>query len=1007
MVDIEWNNFRNPPKSSRPMVRWWWTGLDVEKDELIKEFQELDEKGFLGAEIQVFMIGSPMNLERIDIERAKRSHRFMQPYYYEMIKILLDEAAKRDMILDLTISSSWPTGGVHIDKKDSMKTLMIGQRVLEGPLTYSDKIPEMVIPAKQGLAAIVDYRNERKLVALIAAKPTGKPGKIKFRNIKTSYLDKSSIIDLTDKVDKDGILNWEVPNGTWQLFSFFSCPSGVMPLSDSRSEFNKTSLVIDHLASDPIRRHLDLHLGEGKKYFGEHFGKSLRGFFTDSLELASNWLWTEDFLKKFKQKRGYDIRPFLPVCFVPNRDNKYQHGRHELIPVYDFMGGIGEKIRYDYELTISDLFSEELVQTMTDWAEENNLKNRIQGYGLRADTLKIYGISHIPETEQLFAGGIIDFLKFAGSAGTIYGKSIITAESMVWNQRDYMTTPLKWKVTADRLFSSGVNQMIYHGYPYQNPLFPYPGFCGFSTPYLPAPWNFSSNFSRSNPFWDFFPIINEYISRCQYVLQHGRTVSKVAIYYSIFNYCDDILKKEELVGGYLDEYDAPLSQGAINAHVKKADKLDYNERWTSSFLKITDELNSFGYYYTHLNEESILNSTLRDNKLIIRETEFETLIMPNIDKISFELAKKVKEIANSGIPIIFINSIPLEQPGYLNYEKNDKEIKKLIEELLEAQKIYLINNVNEISSFILNKLEVKPGLCFDEPETSIHYIHKKTTNSDYYFLRNSQNYPKKAHIKFSHPDKIPFILNPWNGEIFQAPQYKRDKMYLEIDLFFQAYDSIIIEFKKADEEIHVIESPIMIERYNKKLVSYIDKVGQFDIKLSNQSLNTKNINENDLLSIPIQHFNFKTKIRDYLGNLKLIEMEMGELKDWREIPELKYCSSKGTYLFKFDLNKEISIDDHCVIISIEHVHDVAVVKVNGTEFSPLLVYPFTQEITSSVKFGENTVEIDVTPTLRNRLIGYGRQGGENWINHKNKKEFMPSGLIGPIFIKIVKKVVFL
>jgi len=79
MDDIKWEEFRNPPKYSRPMVRWWWTGLDVEKDELIKELQELDERGFLGAEIQVFMIGSPMGLEKNDIERAKRSHRYMQP----------------------------------------------------------------------------------------------------------------------------------------------------------------------------------------------------------------------------------------------------------------------------------------------------------------------------------------------------------------------------------------------------------------------------------------------------------------------------------------------------------------------------------------------------------------------------------------------------------------------------------------------------------------------------------------------------------------------------------------------------------------------------------------------------------------------------------------------------------------------------------------------------------------------------------------------------------------
>ena len=103
------------------------------------------------------------------------------------------------------------------------------------------------------------------------------------------------------------------------------------------------------------------------------------------------------------------------------------------------------------------------------------------------------------------------------------------------------------------------------------------------------------------------------------------------------------------------------------------------------------------------------------------------------------------------------------------------------------------------------------------------------------------------------------------------------------------------------------------------------------------------------------------------------------------------------------MNDEIELvkNDHSVILSIGRVHDVAVIKVNGTEFPPLLAYPYTQDITSSVNIGENSIEIEVTPTLRNRLIGYGIYGGKDWINHKYKKEFMPSGLIGPIIVQIV------
>ena len=1001
LKDIEWKEFKTPPKFARPMVRWWWTGCDVEKDELIREIQELDEQGFLGAEIQVFMIGSPVNLEKIDKERAVRSHRFMQPFYYEIIKFVLDEACKRDMIIDLTVGSSWPIGGVHISKEESMKALLIGQKIIKGPMHFVGDIPQFVIPPSIGLNVIEYSQEDMKLVAVTAAKPIGKLGEIKFNNIETAIIDKNSILDLTDKVNDSNILEWDVPDGDWQIFAFYYGPSGASPLADCRSSVGKQSLVINHLSSEPIRRHLDLHLGEGMKYFGNHFGKTLRSFFTDSLELSSDWLWTDDFLDQFRKRRGYDLRPFLPVCFVPGRDNKYaQINFGGDVPAFDFEGNIGERIRFDFEKTISDLFCDEFVQTMTNWANENKLKSRIQAYGIRVDTLKAYGIAHIPETEQLYGGGAMDFLKLAGSAGIINKKQIVTAESIVWNQRDYMTTPLKWKVAADRLFASGINQMIYHGFSYQNPLYPYPGYCGFSNQYLPSMMNFSSNFSRINPFWKFFPILNMYVTRCQYILQHGKTECNAAIFYPVFNYCDSVLKKEELTGGYLDENDAPMPKGAIDGEFKRKDNYNSNDLWTLILLKLGDNLSSNGFYYVHVNEESLLKSTINKNKLIIGDAIVEVLILPSIDQISVEIAEKLKEIAISGIPIILLNKIPDRQPGFLNYEENDEKIKDILYNLIETKKVHFLDENHAISAYLTENLRIKPGIIFDSSQPSINYIHKSTENSDYYFLRNSNNQPRKVSIKFSHSNKIPFILNPWTGKINQAAQYKSDKDYVKMDLYFESYGSIIIEFKEAKEKLHILESPLRAERINGEIVSYSDNSGEYLIKISDGTKKNININKSPFSSLKFTNWHLKTNLRDHLGNTIPIEMNLEELKDWCKIPELKYCSSKGIYTSKFILDENFNIPENLkLVLCLGRVHDVAIIRVNKFQFQPLLVYPYEIDITTQIKRGENIIEIEIIPTLRNRLNGYGKVGGKNWKNHKRRKIFMPSGLIGPVTIK--------
>jgi hypothetical protein len=960
-------------------------------------------------------MGLPWKFEKKYKERAELTHRFMQPYYYKMIKAVLDESSKRNMIIDLTISSSWPASGVHISKEDSLKVLLIGQKVVKGPKQFNGKIPKFKKPLIYrlmklskflvGIYLLEYFYQDMELEAIVAAKPLKKSAKLRAIRVKPAKFYLDSFIDLTDKVNEQGLLEWDIPEGKWQIFTFYKGPSGFRPFLDSRSDPDKLSLVVDHLSSKPIENHLDQHIGEGKKYFNEHFGKTLRAYFTDSLELSSEWFWTDDFLSEFEKRRGYDLTPFIPVCCVPNRDNTFFIGEFlsKNTPIIKLEDDIGNRIRYDFEMTISDLFTEKFVHEMTKWANENKLKNRIQAYGIRVDTLKSYGIAHIPETEQLYAGGIINFLKLAGSAGILYDKPIITAEAMVWNQRDYMTTPLKWKVAADRLFISGINQMIYHGFPYQSALFPYPGYCAFSTPYHFRRANFSSNFSRMNPFWEFFPIINKYVARCQYILQHGKIISNVGIFYPLFNYSYSVLKIEELTGGYLDEYDGALEKRVAHGRTKKRKNWTQDEKWTKSIIDLGDQLTAYGYYYAQINEESILNGKVENKRLKIGNGNFEVLIFLNTVSISFKLANRLKKLTDSGLKIIFINKLPIEQNNFLNYKENDKIISEITRQLIDSNKATLIDGIPKVIQLLYNELDVKPGIRFNEYQPDISYIHKATENCDLYFIRHSKNQPKKVKIRFPHPNKVPFLLNPWSGNISQAVQYKKFEEEIEIDLFFEAYGSLIIEFKEASEDLYVLQSQINLKRDKGGIVGYTKNSGEFLFNISDGTEKTIHRESKTPESIPIKRWHFITNNRDHLGTFTPFETDFEDLKDWHDIPELKYCSSRGFYFSTFSLSDEHIRENLKLTLLLERVHDVAVVKINNNECPPLMIYPYKVDITPYVNVGENAVEIEVTPTIRNRLLGYGRKGGKKWKNHKKKKGFMPSGIIGPIKIDFDQK----
>ena len=168
------------------------------------------------------------------------------------------------------------------------------------------------------------------------------------------------------------------------------------------------------------------------------------------------------------------------------------------------------------------------------------------------------GYSDIPETEQLYGGGALNFLKLAGAAGTLYERPVVTSETLVWQGRAYMTTPLKWRVGIDRLYESGINQVIYHGFPYHHPGFPNPGYHPFASPHL-AMMTFSADMSENDPLLaGAAPAINAYASRAQYLLQRSRTSTRIGIFYQLFDYPNGNYIREELVQGVLDDQDAQM-----------------------------------------------------------------------------------------------------------------------------------------------------------------------------------------------------------------------------------------------------------------------------------------------------------------------------------------------------------------------------------------------------------------------------------------------------------------
>src|SRR5258705_6942821 len=96
--------FENPPDDARVMMRWWWFGPAVNKNELEREMRAMKDGGIGGFEVQPVY---PLELEG--------NSRWVAPDFLDALRFVGEKARELGLRMDLTLGSGWPYGGPHID----------------------------------------------------------------------------------------------------------------------------------------------------------------------------------------------------------------------------------------------------------------------------------------------------------------------------------------------------------------------------------------------------------------------------------------------------------------------------------------------------------------------------------------------------------------------------------------------------------------------------------------------------------------------------------------------------------------------------------------------------------------------------------------------------------------------------------------------------------------------------------------------------------------------------
>ncbi|HEX8142435.1 MAG TPA: glycosyl hydrolase [Pyrinomonadaceae bacterium] len=415
-IDNLQRSFERPPDDARIMMRWWWFGPAINKQELEREMRVMKEGGIGG-----FEINPVYPLLPDDPTIGIKNHPFLSDEYIDALRFVSAKSRELGLRMDLTLGSGWPFGGPSVPVSDASGMLR------------SERVK---LDAKARRVPIPPITAGEKLLAVFLAQTQGQT------------IVPESVREITDLKDGAAWLPAGL-EGTHEVLFFISSRTGMQV---KRPAVGAEGYVLNHLDRAAAENYLKNVGDRLMQAFGSNPPHSI---FCDSLEVY-NQDWTPDFLEEFQRRRGYDLKPYLPALIAD-------------------IGPKTKGIRYDWGRTLTELLNEEFFAPMREWSKRNRTLFRIQGYGIPPAVISSNAQADLPEGEGP-QWKVVRASRWASSASHIYGRPVTSSETWTWlHSPVFRATPLDVKAEADLHFLQGINQLIGHGWPYTPPGVDYPG----------------------------------------------------------------------------------------------------------------------------------------------------------------------------------------------------------------------------------------------------------------------------------------------------------------------------------------------------------------------------------------------------------------------------------------------------------------------------------------------------------------------------------------------------
>ncbi|HEV2483304.1 MAG TPA: glycosyl hydrolase [Puia sp.] len=904
--------FKNPGGVYRPFVRWWWNGDKVEKAEIARELRLMKDAGIGGVEI------NPIKFPALTDDLGKPSISWLSPEWIELLDFTLTEAAALDMTCDLIVGSGWPFGAEYLEGEERSQTMVIATHKLEGPDEYEVSLFDIFKEADPAVTSPFPGR----LMEIMAVKLAPDP-----------LLHLDQVKDYTDQI-KGQTVRIPIPEGKHVLFGLVKI-KGSMEVINGAPGANGP--VLNHYNQAAVKKYLN-HMSDAiQQKIGPLAGR-IRSFFTDSMELeGANWC--SDMEAEFKRRRGYDLLPYLPFTM-------FKTGA--MGNIYDFDYGARmapglketiERVRYDFDLTKTELVTERFIASFNDWCHQNKVLSRVQAYGRgyhplegsltidlpECETWIKYGIGkELSETDYHLGRAYTMVNKYVSSAAHLKGKKHISCEELTNTDMVFNATLEILKTAGDQSILSGVTHPVFHGFNYSPPQAPFPGWIRYGT-----------FFNERNNWWPYFRLFTDYKARLSALLQQGTMFAEIAVLPPV--------------------YDMWSVDGAQN---EPFPSLMYPD-WLPL---IWESIHQNGSACDYVSDHVILDASIKDGRLVYGPRSYHTLLLVHIERLQPATAEKLFNFVSAGGRIICVETYPSKSLGLADAGSRDAAVVSWVDRMKALPDRFIFVHKPE-SHFlewyrdIQQKYAIPAYVHIDKPTSFVSQVRYQAGDTEWLFITNSDLGDEHTITILPSRElglgKQAWIWDAGTGERFYVGEGSQP-----ITLELATGDSRLVVFDKAKKGAAWNPLPATA-------VTTFSLQGPWNVEY--------------------QHLDGTVKTAVMAG-----------LVDLKDDPATVAFS--GTVIYRISFGAEQGA--LWKYINLGKVAGISGVTVNGKDagiqWYGRRVYPIDHLLQS----GQNTLEIRVVTTMGNYMKTLkGNRVAQYWTNAGRKDQPIQSmGLLGPVLL---------